>query len=121
MEYQFKTGDRVRVKKPNIDWPETVGELGTVVEGPVGSKFLWKVKLDIELPEGREVWCDAEPISITPASKPSATKFIVTFDDGNEGFTSEKALRARIAELVKEPVAGRTFTATTSSASALSN
>lgn len=127
MKHEFKVGDHVRIhhrdkgnrtgilpgwSKPNGN----AGQKGYITDDDGSKSRSLRVDVSMEKNSGQYVgWFSPEELELaakkpTKEKPPMPTKFILLFEKRNEDFTSEKALRTRIAELAKEPVAGRTFT-----------
>jgi hypothetical protein len=106
MEQKFKVGDRVKILSTSSYASQAKGTAGVVValNSSDGDKTWKRVKWDC----GYE---NCYPnVDLRYIRRPTPPKFILTFDGRYRMFDSEKALRADIAELAKEPVANRTFT-----------
>lgn len=71
---KFKIGDRVIVEKSNIECTcECAGKTGTIVEGPLGRTFIWKVRMD----NGGCYWCNVKCLA-EDAKKQD--KIVITHD-----------------------------------------
>lgn len=75
MKFKYKVGDRVIVEKSNIEhaW-KCAGKTGTIVEGPLGRTFVWRVLVD---GYSAPIWCDVKCLA-EDAKKQD--KIVITHD-----------------------------------------
>jgi hypothetical protein len=104
MDKTYKAGDRVRLT-------EDCGGMQRGEEYTVKVMSGGKLYLDGK-EHAHDECCDGTHWELLTTGNNEAAPFslILTFGDRFEGFSSDKALRARIAKLAKEPTANRTYT-----------
>jgi len=117
MEHKFKVGDYVTVgEAPGAIKPEGYSCFG--MDTRIGEQAsIFEIENDhirLKFNDGTVFGCFSvlQLTKVSGARNPHGkpTRFILTFDQQYESFPSEKEMRARIAELAKEPVADRTYT-----------